>query len=315
VGKNPDHGVLGGLAETSPYGGVLAFPYGVDGHARDGEVALLLGEPPGVVREVGEEEETKDGDDEGDDTLEDEKPLPSWDASDVAQSVEDTRGDETGESSGEDVTGVENGNARGDLLTVVEHWKQIHGTRVIWSLCHTKEEACEKKAFEVLSQGGQGRYDSPEHHARAHVAWRTRAVQEHVGGDLAEEIAHEQDWHAGLILSAREIEVLFKIVETGKGDGVAVEIVEPVHGPKHGHDPAVEFLHEGNFSGVGFLKMVSSCLLWGMNWETNLVSTRVIDLGDSRYRLLWVVIVGSWLLEHDNPVFLLVDCHDDFVCH
>ena len=84
--------------------------------------------------------------------------------------MEDTRGDETGESSGEDVTGVENGNARGDLLTVVEHGKQINGTRVIRSFCHTKEKACEKKTFEVLGQGRQGRYDSPKHHARAHIA-------------------------------------------------------------------------------------------------------------------------------------------------
>ena len=76
-GEDPDHGVLGGLAETSPDRGVLALSYGIDGHAGYGEVALLLGEPPGVVREVGEEEEAEDGDDEGDDTLEDEEPLPS----------------------------------------------------------------------------------------------------------------------------------------------------------------------------------------------------------------------------------------------
>ena len=39
---------------------------------------------------------------------------------------------------------------------------------------------------------------------------------------------------------------------------------------------------------------------------TYLVSTRVIDLRYSRHVLLWVILVGSLLLEHDNLVILLV---------
>ena len=49
--------------------------------------------------------------------------------------------------------------------------------------------------------------------------------------------------------------------------------------------------------------------------EANLVGTRVIDFSNGRYRLLWVVIVGPRLLEHDNLVVLLVKCHDGFVGH
>ena len=45
---------------------------------------------------------------------------------------------------------------------------------------------------------------------------------------------------------------------------------------------------------------------------TNLVGARVIDLRDGRYRLLWEVIVGSLVLEHDNPIVLLGRNHDDW---
>lgn len=83
-GKNPYHGILGGLAKTSPNRSILTLSNSVDGHARNGEVSLFLCEPPGVVGEVGKEEESDNRDEESDNTLEDEQPLPSRDSSDVS---------------------------------------------------------------------------------------------------------------------------------------------------------------------------------------------------------------------------------------
>lgn len=35
---------------------------------------------------------------------------------------------------------------------------------------------------------------------------------------------------------ALEVEILLKIIETSQGNGISVQIVEPVHAPKHGLD-------------------------------------------------------------------------------
>ena len=120
-GEEPHHRVLGSLTETSPDRSVLALSDGVNGHTADSKVALFLCKPPGIVGEVREKEESDDSDQEGDDTLEDEEPLPARDARNSVEAVEDTSSNQTSESSGEDVTSVQDGNASGDLLAVVEH--------------------------------------------------------------------------------------------------------------------------------------------------------------------------------------------------
>jgi hypothetical protein len=134
-------------------------------------------------------------------------------------------------------------------------------------------------------------------HSIIHVAGRASSVEEHVGRDLTQEITDEQDGDTGLVLCTGEVEVLLKIIKTSESNGVAIEVVEPVHRPQHRHDPSVELLHKGDFPWVGLL-----------------VGTRVIDLRDGRYRLFRVVVIGSLLLEHDNLVVLLiVGRHGDFV--
>jgi len=73
--------------------------------------------------------------------LQDEEPAPSRDASDVAETVEDTCGDKAGEGGREDVSGVEDGNAGGDFLAGVEHGEQVDSTGVVGGFCYTEEEA------------------------------------------------------------------------------------------------------------------------------------------------------------------------------
>jgi hypothetical protein len=154
-GEDPDHGILSSLAETSPDGGVLTLADGIDGHAADSKVTLSLCEPPCVVREVGKQEKTDDGNQEGDNTLEDEEPLPARDASNITKTVEDTSCDQTSEGSGEDVTSVKDSDAGSDLLTVVEHRQEVDSAGVVRSLSDAQEEASEQETLEVLGQGSQ----------------------------------------------------------------------------------------------------------------------------------------------------------------
>jgi hypothetical protein len=75
--EEPDNRVLGCLLETLHGRAVTLVGSGIELHTVVGEVPLLFGEPLGVVREIGEDEVSDDGNDEGDDTLEDEEPLPA----------------------------------------------------------------------------------------------------------------------------------------------------------------------------------------------------------------------------------------------
>lgn len=104
--KEPDHGVFDCLLQAFGGGGLALVLDNVELHAADGKITLLLCKPLGIVGEIGQEEETNDGDDEGDGALEDEKPAPACDAADVVESVVDTGGDESCESGGKDVAGI-----------------------------------------------------------------------------------------------------------------------------------------------------------------------------------------------------------------
>lgn len=180
--------------------------------------------------------------------------------------MEDASSDETSKGRGEDVTGVKDSNAGGDLLAVVEHREEVDSTRVVRSLCDTQEEASEQKARKVRRQSSQSGDDSPKHHADTHVTGRPSAVQEHVAGNLTKQITDEQDGNAGLILCAGEVEFLLKVVQAGKSDSVTIEVVEPVHGPQHRHDPSIELLDKSDFPGVGFLDKISKMPIATDRW-------------------------------------------------
>lgn len=63
-----------------------------------------------------------------------------------------------------------------------------------------------------------------------HVAGGTRAREEHVAGNLAEDVADKEDGHACLVLGVGELEVFLKIVEAGQGDGIAVCVMSEDEG-------------------------------------------------------------------------------------
>jgi hypothetical protein len=136
--------------------------------------------------------------------------------------MEDTRSNKSRKSRGKNISSVQDSDTGRDFLTSIEHRKQVDRTRIIRCFSYAQEEAREQQALEVLRQSSQSTDDSPEHHANTHVARRPGTVEKHVGGDLAEEIADEEDGDTGLVLCAGEVEVFFEVVEAGEGDGVAV---------------------------------------------------------------------------------------------
>jgi hypothetical protein len=67
------------------------------------------------------QEEANDGNEEGHNTLKNEEPSPSTDTSNIAETMEDTRSDETSKGSREDISSVQNSDSRRDFLARVEH--------------------------------------------------------------------------------------------------------------------------------------------------------------------------------------------------
>lgn len=88
--EEPDLGVLGGLDDALPAGGLARVADGVAHRALVGEGALLGREPARRQGLVGQDEEGQERDDEGDGALEDEEPAPARDAG-LGGSVEDQR--------------------------------------------------------------------------------------------------------------------------------------------------------------------------------------------------------------------------------
>jgi len=61
-----------------------------------------------------------------------------------------------------------------------------------------------------------------------HISARPSTGQKHVGRDLAQEIANEENADTGLVLRRAETEIFFEIVKSGKCDSIAIKIIEPV---------------------------------------------------------------------------------------
>lgn len=118
--KEPDHRVLDCLLQAFSGGGLALVLDNIELHAADGKITLLLCKPLGIVGEIGQEEETNDGDDEGDGALENEEPAPACDAANVVKAMVDSCGDESCESSREDVASIQNGNACCEFFACVD---------------------------------------------------------------------------------------------------------------------------------------------------------------------------------------------------
>lgn len=115
--KEPDHGIFDCLFQAFRGGRLALILDNVELHTADGKVTLLLCEPLGIVGEIGQEEEANDGDDEGDGTLEDEKPAPACNSADIVKPMVDSCGDESCEGGCEDVASIENGNTCCEFFT------------------------------------------------------------------------------------------------------------------------------------------------------------------------------------------------------
>lgn len=124
---------------------------------------------------------------------------------------------------------IQNTNPRRQLFSRIKNPQNIQRPGIIRCFHDSQKKSREKQPDKITRKGCETGDDGPEEHAGGHVVGRAQARDEHVGGDLAENVADEEDGDAGLVLGAGEVGVGFEGAEAGEGDGVAVEVVEPVH--------------------------------------------------------------------------------------
>lgn len=150
----------------------------------------------GIVKKT---EESDDGNQECDNSLEDEQPLPSRETSSVIHSMEDARSNQASKCSREDISSIQNRNSSRNLLSCVEDAQHIDCSGIVWCFSQTKKEADKEETSVVVNDGCECADDGPRHHCDAHVATWSGSSEEHVGGDLAEEVADEEDAETGLV--------------------------------------------------------------------------------------------------------------------
>lgn len=75
--EEPDDRVRTSLSEANPDAGISFLLNSICGNATVSEYSFLRGKPSGGQGRVWKAEESDDGNDEGDSSLEDEKPLPA----------------------------------------------------------------------------------------------------------------------------------------------------------------------------------------------------------------------------------------------
>lgn len=234
----PDPNVLHGENQAARSTLLLGIGIGLANilqHTNLRNMPLLLGEAARVVWQIGENDQGQQGKEHRDRTFDPEQPAPGGVAQRALHVGQDARADEGREGVGDEVAAKEDGVARGELAARVPLGQDEQGAGKERGLDEAQKEAHNDHAGEILHDARQGGDEAPDEHDGAEVQRRPRdAVDEHVGGDLHEDVADVENAQTGLVLGVVEAEVRLQALEAGGGDVVAVEVVHDVDGDEEG---------------------------------------------------------------------------------
>jgi hypothetical protein len=252
--------VLAGLPQTLHHADLLArIANAVALHAVVSHLALLGGQPRSCQGSVGKQEEPEDGykrcyraltgtisKAQGSlksSNIHDEEPPPARNTIHAVQACEYSRSNQPRESRRQNLRTVQQRNTGCNLclssalpldnrtraisLTFprIKDTQHISSARIERRLSDTKKEPTRNQPTKILHQRRTTTHNRPDEHPRAHVDARLDARDEHVAGDLHEDVADEEDGDGGVELNSCHTEVFFQVVQTRLGDGVAVDVV------------------------------------------------------------------------------------------
>ena len=72
------------------------------------------------------------------------------------------------------------------------------------------------------------------------------------GRNLTQDISHEQNGNARLILVSCEFQLLLEPVKSRNSNGISVKEIEPVHEPEDGQNPYVKLPHKPDLGRIDF---------------------------------------------------------------
>ena len=168
--------------------------------------AFVGGEPFGVFREGGKDEEEADGDYAGENAFEDEDPAPAVVATDSLHFADDG-GEEAAKGAGESGGAEEEGVATLRFGAFIPHSNEIKTSWKHSCFEDPKEETGSEEAV-VVGYEALGDGDGAKHkHTPRKPDIGVEFLEEDVGGDFEDDVGDEEDGESGVVFDLFEVEI------------------------------------------------------------------------------------------------------------
>lgn len=201
--------------------------------------AFVFGEPFCLLGEGGEGEEEDDAHDTSQGAFEDEDPAPTEVTAHAAH-LADGRGKQTTESAGQGSGGKEESESLLSLGTLIPHSQEVEAAGEHAALEDTQEEAGGDETAVVLHQTLHRGYETEADAADGQPYSRGEALEEKVGRDLEDDVGDEEDGQTGVVLVARETEILHEAVDLGVGDVDSIQEGEQIQDDDEGEEVRID---------------------------------------------------------------------------
>lgn len=187
-------------------------------------LAFLLSEELGVIGPRGKNEEGNDSDEDGDDTLNEEEPLPSVHTSDTIHMLQNTSGQETRDDVGDSVTSVPNSHAERTFFLGIPrrcHESQTGEERRF----HQTDKETNNTETSTVGHGGHADCSgAPHEHDGGEEDLGICPGHDKIAGELTDEITDVEGRDTGVPDSIGHAEIFLKTGETSVGDVDAIEV-------------------------------------------------------------------------------------------
>ena len=217
-------------------------------------VLLVLVEPLGLGRVVGQVEPRDDADDDGRQADAEEHEPPAFEAEDAV--LADEPAGQRGADDGRERLGqVEQAEDAAAVASRHPQAQEEDRAGEEAGLGDTEEEPQRAQLGEVLHEGEQHRDDAPGDHDPGQPAPSAELVEGQVARDLEQDVAEEEDPRGEPVLRGRQREVGVHAARTGEADGRPVQVVDEEHQRHEGHE-ADRDLADGRAFDAARLRLV-----------------------------------------------------------
>lgn len=194
---HPDFPVFNGIEEV--LGAVLICKRATVLFKTAGDLLLLgLVQEFGSLRVVVHVEEGNDGNDESEETLKDEDPLPPMQTSKTVH-LNDTASKKTTKGSSGGCSREEDGHSQTAFVAAVPHSDVEGHTGEETTLSQTESSTSSEQAMVVLNNTEESGSDTPENHDEWNPECGASSLHHHVGRNLSQDVEGEEDGQCNLL--------------------------------------------------------------------------------------------------------------------